>query len=101
MIEYGSRCLVVKVDVGNISDVINLHKLTIEKFGKVDILINNAGIFDDSKISEMSYEKWIDVIDTNLTGTFNCCKIFSESMICQKQGKIINIASLKGQDGSA
>lgn len=101
VIEYGSKCLVVQGDVSNISDVINLYKLTIEKFGKVDILINNAGIIDDAKISEMSYEKWIDVIDTNLTGTFNCCKIFSESMIHQKKGKIINIASIKGQNGSA
>ena len=95
-----NRIKYVRADITNYSDVELLYKTAIEKFGKVDILINNAGVLDDAPISVLSANQWNKVIDTNLTGTFNCCKVFSEIMIKQLCGKIINIASLKGILGS-
>ena len=93
------NCLLVKGDITNPKDVSNLYKNTIDRFGKVDVLINNAGICDDNLVQMMTLKQWNRVIETNLTGTFLCSREFSKVMIRQKYGKIINIASLKGQEG--
>lgn len=96
---YNSNCLLVKADVTKQDDVSKLYHETINTFGKVDVLINNAGICDDNPIQLMSEEQWRKVIDVNLTGAYLCSRIFSKAMIQQKSGKIINISSLKGQEG--
>ena len=72
----------------------------ISKWGKIDILINNAGITKDNIIVRMSNEEWEDVINTNLKGTFIGCKLVSKFMIKQKYGKIINISSIVGKIGN-
>ena len=96
---YNVNCIKVKSDITKKTDVINLYKKTISKFGKIDILINNAGICDDNPIQMMAENQWQRVLDVNLTGAYLCSRIFSKAMIAQKFGKIINIASLKGQEG--
>lgn len=98
--QYNSNCIKVRADVTKPEDVNFLLEKTCESFGKVDVLINNAGIISDNSFDNMSYEQWNDVIDVNLLGGFLCCKVFSEIMIKQNYGKIINIASLKGMIGS-
>ena len=70
------------------------------EWGKIDILINNAGITKDNIIVRMSNEEWEDVINTNLKGTFIGCKLVSKLMIKQKYGKIINISSIVGRIGN-
>ena len=97
--KYNNNCLLVKADVTNPKDVSYLYKKKIDTYGKVNVLINNAGICDDNLIQMMSLNQWNRVIETNLTGTFLCSREFSKAMIRQKYGKIINIASLKGQEG--
>ena len=92
--------LYIKADITNYQDVMNLYDNAIKKFGKIDVLINNAGILSDSSISNLSISQWNKVIDTNLSGTFHCCKAFSNIMMKQHSGKIINIASIKGLKGS-
>ena len=72
----------------------------IREWGKIDILINNAGITKDNIIIRMSNEEWEDVINTNLRGTFIGCKLVSKFMIKQKYGKIINISSIVGKIGN-
>lgn len=99
--EYNSDCMLVRADVTKISDVKNMCNLVEKKFGKIDVLINNAGILMDNNIQNMKYEQWKEVIDVNLNGTFLCCREFSKIMIEQRYGKIINIGSIKGQVGSA
>lgn len=101
LIDQNPNCIKIKADITNIEDVEILKNKTISAFGKIDILINNAGICDDNSIQVMPEEQWKRVIDVNLTGAYLCCKIFSEIMIKQNKGKIINISSLKGQEGSA
>jgi len=98
---YNNKCMLIKADVTNPIEVSNMYRAIIEKYGHVDVLINNAGILSDEKIQMMSIFQWQKVLDVNLTGVFLCCKEFSKIMIEQKNGKIINIASIKGQEGSA
>jgi Dehydrogenases with different specificities (related to short-chain alcohol dehydrogenases) len=101
VLQYNTNCIKVKADVTKYQEVLNLYHKTLNAFGRVDILINNAGICDDNPIHLMAEEQWRKVIDINLTGTYLCSRVFSKIMIQQKDGKIINIASLKGQEGCA
>jgi 3-oxoacyl-[acyl-carrier protein] reductase len=71
------------------------------QFGKVDILINNAGIARDKLILRMTEEDWDAVLNINLKGTFNCTKAVVRHMSKQKSGKIVNIASVVGEMGNA
>ncbi len=96
---YNSNCILVKADVTKESDVSHLYNKTLECYGKIDVLIINAGICDDNFIQKMSVEQWQRVIDVNLTGAFLCSNYFSKAMIQQNSGKIIIISSLKGQEG--
>jgi 3-oxoacyl-[acyl-carrier protein] reductase len=72
----------------------------IHMFGKIDILIANAGITRDATIAKMTYEQWDEVIDTNLTGVFNCIKATVPHMIEQGYGRIINTSSVVGTSGN-
>ena len=85
--------LLAHLDVSNSSQVEKLVKKTISKFGRIDLLINNAGIHIDSTIAKMKNSDWKTVIDVNLTGTFNFSKLVIPIMTTQKFGRIINISS--------
>lgn len=100
VVKESPHSLLIKADVRNTSEVSFMYHEVIRKIGRVDVLINNAGICDDNLIQMMPLEQWQRVIDVNLTGTFLCCREFSKVMIRQNSGKIINITSLKGQEGS-
>ena len=101
ILEYNKDCLLLRADVTNPTAVQQMYQVIVKYSPRVDVLINNAGICDDNKIQNMSFEQWKSVIDVNLTGVFLCCKQFSKIMMEQQSGKIINIASVKGQEGSA
>ena len=88
-------------NVGDLNSVESCIKSIIEKYGKIDFLINNAGITKDSLLLRMTEEKWDSVINTNLKGAFNTIKTVSKYMIKNKSGKIINIASVVGLTGNA
>lgn len=95
------ECILVQADITVENDVKKLYKVVKTRFGKVDVLINNAGIIKDSPLRTLTITDWESVIDVNLKGTFLCCKYFSNIMVHQNNGKIINISSIKGQKGSA
>lgn len=98
----GGQALTLKGDVSSREDCQNLAEKTIAKFKKIDILINNAGITRDNIVARMKPEEWQQVIDTNLTGCFNCTQAFMRPFIKQKSGgAIINIASVVGVAGAA
>ena len=99
LIINNKKSIVIKADITKVENVNKLYEETIATFGKVDVLINNAGICADNCLQSMTEKQWDNVINTNLKGTFLCCKIFSKNMINQGYGKIFNIASLKGQVG--
>ena len=97
----GRKALAVKMDVSSLKDCEAMVKKTIDAFGKVDILINNAGITRDTVLLRMKEEQWDQVIQVNLKGTFNCTKAVIRGMFKQKSGKIINISSVTGAMGNA
>lgn len=88
------------VNVANYENVEAASSVTFTKHGKIDILINNAGITRDSSLKKMTPELWQQVIDVNLTGVFNCCKIVSGYMVENKNGKIVNASSVVGLYGN-
>ena len=98
---YGVQCLAVQGDVSIFEDCENMAKQVIEKFGKIDVLVNNAGITKDMLFMRMKQDDFKQVIDVNLVGTYNMTKNVSQYMIKQKYGKIINISSVVGLHGNA
>lgn len=97
----GVDAIVVKGDVRNTEDVEALVKSALDKFGTVDIFVNNAGITRDGLILRMTEEDWDMVMDINLKGAFKCIKAVSRPMMKQKSGSIINMASVVGVMGNA
>ena len=90
-----------KLDVRNRRDVRILIGDLVKEYGKIDILINNAGITKDNSIEKMKHKEFKDVIDTNLVGVFNVTKAVIPYMISRKEGKIINISSISAIRGIA
>ena len=94
----GSKCLCVQCDISNDSDVAALEQKVIKYFGRIDCLINNASITNDSLFEEKTSQNFKTVLDTNVVGTFIMSKTFGQMMFANKKGKIINIASTNGID---
>ena len=99
--ELGVEVLRVKGDISKLADVENLINQAKEKFGHIDIMVNNAGITKDTLILRMKEEDFDSVIDVNLKGVFNCLKTITPIMVKQKSGKIVNLSSVVGIIGNA
>lgn len=91
---YGREVLVVAVDVSKKKDIDRLMEKSLDKFGKIDFLFNNAGIIRRSPSEDYSEKDWDDVININLRGVFLCSQAVARVMIKQGGGKIINTSSL-------
>jgi len=98
--ELGVKTLSLACDVTKQNSVQELVDRTVAQFGRIDILINNAGISWGSPAEQMRLEDWNKVIETNLTGSFLCAQAAGKIMIGQGRGKIINIASVAGLGGA-
>jgi NAD(P)-dependent dehydrogenase (short-subunit alcohol dehydrogenase family) len=94
----GAKALPVTCDVSSAQQVHDLAKVVHDEFGRVDILVNNAGISRRSRLLEYDDETWLEVIRTNLFGTYLCIKSFLPMMQRIGQGRIINIASTAGKN---
>ena len=92
------RLTVAELDIADTRSIDNF-KNTVESFGP-EILVNNAGITKDNIFLRMSDDEWLDVINTNLTGTFRVTKLVAKGMLKQKWGRIINISSISGMMGN-
>lgn len=92
--------LLIEADVTNVEAVNEMVSKAVEKFGRIDVLVNNAGINRDKSFAKMSKEQWDEVINVNLTGVFNVTKAVIEIMIRQGSGTIINISSIVGEIGN-
>jgi len=97
----GYEVLLSKGDVRKMEDIESMVKETIDKFGKIDILINNAGITRDTLMLRMSEEDWDMVMDINLKGAFLCTKLITKVMMKRKYGRIVNVSSVVGVMGNA
>ena len=97
----GGTVLCVPTDISKVDDVKNLVSKTVETFGQLDILINNAGITKDGLMLRMKESDFDQVIDVNLKGTWNCMKHATKLMMKQKYGRIVSLSSVVGVMGNA
>jgi NAD(P)-dependent dehydrogenase (short-subunit alcohol dehydrogenase family) len=97
--KIGSDAIAVKCDVSKKRDVDAMVKKTIQKFKRIDILINNAGVVLMKPFVQMTEKDWDFVLDINLKGVFLCTNAVAKQMVKQKGGKIISIASIAGKVG--
>lgn len=100
VIEKGVKAIYIQVDVTDPDSVKNMVDKTIAVFGKVDILINNAGITKDAMMKKLTKEAWDAVINVNLTGVFNCTSAVINQMLEQKSGVVLTTSSVVGVYGN-
>ncbi|MCC6485123.1 MAG: 3-oxoacyl-[acyl-carrier-protein] reductase [Armatimonadetes bacterium] len=97
----GVEALALQGSVTSSEDVVRMTSEVQQKFEKIDILVNNAGIVRDQLLVRMSDEDWHAVLETNLTGAFLCTREVAKVMIRQREGRIVNMASVMGVVGNA
>ena len=95
----GRRVLIQKMDITSIPEIHSMVEATVKTFGRIDLLVNNAGLNIPQWAEEVTEEAWDRVFDINLKGTFFCAQAVGKVMIQQKRGKIINISSQSGSVG--
>lgn len=93
--------LAVACDVTQGDQVAGLVETVLEHYGRIDVVVNNAGITDDGLLLRMTDAQWQKVLDTNLTGVFHVCRAVIRPMLKQRGGKIVNISSIVGVAGNA
>lgn len=98
--EAGAKTLCIKANVSNFDEVGKMFDQVIEKFGRIDVLVNNSGITKDGLLLRMTESDFDDVINVNLKGTFNCIKHAIKPMMKARSGAIINMASVIGLIGN-
>jgi len=98
--EQGGEAVAMQADVSDFQQAHELMQAITKEFGRIDVLVNNAGTTRDTLLMMMKESDWDLVIDTNLKSVFNCCKAVARSMVRQRSGRIINITSVAGLAGN-
>jgi len=98
--DKGYRCDFMKVSTTDVPAIEAATREVVDRYGQIDILINNAGITRDKTLLKMSFVEWQQVIDVNLTGVFNCTKVVAPYMVERKYGRIICTSSINGVHGA-
>ncbi len=98
--DQGFRCDFMKISTTDVPAIEAAAREVNDRYGRIDILINNAGITRDKTLLKMSFLEWEQVIDVNLTGVFNCTKVIAPYMVEQKYGRIICTSSIVGVHGA-
>jgi 3-oxoacyl-[acyl-carrier protein] reductase len=101
IVAQGRRALALAVDVSDGDAVEAAVKQAVREFGRIDVLVNNAGIAQDGLLLRMKLQQWQAVLEVNLTGAFHCTKAVARYMLKAESGRIINITSVIGQMGNA
>jgi len=99
--QAGGKAQLKQADITRLEEVSGMFKEILDRFQRLDVLVNNAGIIRDGHMMLMTEKDWDDVIATNLKGTFHCCRAALRPMIGQKRGRIINLASPSAITGRA
>jgi len=97
----GVRAIAVQADVSRVDHVRHMFDRTLEEWGRIDVLVANAGIWKPALIHEMTEQEWLETIDVNLKGTYACCHFAAAIMKRQGSGSIITVSSTAGQRGEA
>jgi 3-oxoacyl-[acyl-carrier protein] reductase len=98
--DAGGRATGIQVNVASEKEVAEFVRRVLEETGRIDVLVNNAGITRDGLIVRMKETDWDDVLNINLKGTFNCIKAVTKTMMKQRSGRIINVSSVVGVSGN-
>lgn len=98
--ERGYRADFMRVSTTDVSSIEAAARDVVDRYGRIDILINNAGITRDKTLLKMSFDEWQQVINVNLTGVFNCTKVVAPYMVEQQYGRIICTSSINGVHGA-
>jgi 3-oxoacyl-[acyl-carrier protein] reductase len=99
IVRHGGEAMLFRADVRSSADVDAMIDSAVERWGAVDVLVNNAGIIKDGILLRMTEEDWDNVLAVNLKGAFSCCRAVSRIMSREQQGHIINISSIVGIQG--
>ncbi|MBR6682639.1 MAG: SDR family oxidoreductase [Clostridia bacterium] len=99
--QNGGIAEIFKADIGNYDEAKGLIDFCTEKFGQLDVLVNNAGIAQIKLFTDITQAEWSEMIKTNLTGVFNCSQLATRQMLKEHSGSIINISSMWGQVGAS
>ena len=99
--KMGVKCLLIKADVSNEAEVIDMINIALKEFGKIDVLVNNAGVALSKLVQDTTKADMDHIFGVNTFGTINCTKAVVPSMVSVKAGKIINIASIWGEVGAS
>ncbi len=99
--QFGVRALALRADVSEVDQAAALVAKTVEQFGKIDLLVANAGIWEGAPVEELSEEVWDRVIDANLKGTWAACRAVVPFMKREARGGIVIVSSTAGQRGEA
>lgn len=97
----GCSAISVQADVASMEQVKAMIEQSLSCFGKIDVLINNAGIAQQKLFTDISEEDWDRMLNIHVKGMFNCCQCVLPAMISRKQGRIINISSIWGMTGAS
>ncbi|HNP86560.1 MAG TPA: 3-oxoacyl-ACP reductase family protein [Kouleothrix sp.] len=95
--KFGGTCLLAKADVAHPEEARAMVKRVVDHFGRLDVLVNNAGITRDKSIRKMTDDDWLEVVQTNLNAVFFCTSAAIPVMVEQNYGRIINVSSMNGQ----
>ena len=98
--QMGRKAIAIKADIADRGEVDKMVEAAIGEFGKIDILMNNAGAISRAEFLDTSQEDWSIPMRTNLDGTFNCTQAVAKYMVTRRYGKIINVASIMGLGAS-
>jgi 3-oxoacyl-[acyl-carrier protein] reductase len=101
LLSFGVKAKAYKSDAGNYAEAEKLYTAVLADFGKIDVLVNNAGITRDNLLLRMSEQQWDEVIQANLKSVFNLTKMAAKEMLLQRSGSIINLTSVVGLSGNA
>jgi len=99
--ELGRQAIAIQADVSNQEAVENMVEQSLAHFGRIDVLVNNAGIAKDNLVMRMKVPEWDDVINTNLKSVFLCSKAVIRPMMKARKGRIVNVSSVVGAIGNA
>jgi len=96
---HGAEAESFQADVADLEQVRSMTDAVVSRFGRIDVLVNNAGGNRDGFLAMMSPDDWNSVIDVNLKGVFHCCKAVTRLMMAERRGTIVNVSSLSGITG--
>jgi len=98
--DAGGTAIAVQADVTDVDAVEAMRDRAHDAFGQIDVLVNNAGINQDVRFTEMTHEEWDTVLDVHLDGAFHCTQAFFDDLADSKEGRLINISSIIGKGGN-